>query len=58
MLPLKNQIIFITPNSNTRIDKTSPNFMFVHSLENNKMFLYFITVVYMQHKIFDEKGQV
>lgn len=54
MLPLKNQIIFITPNSNTRID----NFMFVHSLENNKMFLYFITVVYMQHKIFDEKGQV
>lgn len=58
MLPLKNQIIFISPNSNTLIDKTPPNFMFVHSLENKKMFLYFITVIYMRHKILDEKGQV
>lgn len=32
--------MFIAPNSNTRIDKTFPNFIFVHSLEKNGSVFY------------------
>lgn len=40
---LKNQIIFLTPNSNTHIDQTSPLSRLYTLLKKNKKVLQFIT---------------